>query len=226
MIITGTLVAPGDKVLDSIGNYRMGNGLYEANRRIFASVAGYVKVYGHKDKSDNLVQVIEVRRSEDQLENELLPYDGAVVTAKVMAVGLRYRHFFILYLRDHSRFAKCDIISIGDRVYKKRFSALLPKKKLRPLEPELSEPFKNFVRPNDYILAKVCDDAGIKDKFVLSIAEDELGVVLCRGKFGETMKKVDWNTVVSTRTGKTEPRKMARVPQKCMLPSDLKDSTS
>ncbi|CAL2036574.1 unnamed protein product [Caenorhabditis brenneri] len=212
MIITGTLVAPGDKVLDSIGNYRMGNGLYEANRRIFASVAGYVKVYGHKDRSDNLVQVIEVRRSEDQLENELLPYDGAVVTAKVMAVGLR--------------FAKCDIISIGDRVYKKRFSALLPKKKLRPLEPELSEPFKNFVRPNDYILAKVCDDAGIKDKFVLSIAEDELGVVLCRGKFGETMKKVDWNTVVSTRTGKTEPRKMARVPQKCMLPSDLKDSTA
>lgn len=196
------MVAPGDKVLDGIADYKMGNGLYEANRRVYAAVAGYVNVYGFRDKIDNLVQVIEVRRSENQLDNELLPFNGAVVTAKVMAVGLR--------------FAKCDIISIGDKVYKKRFSALLPKKKLRPLEPELSEPFKNFVRPNDYILAKVCDDAGIKDKFVLSIAEDELGVVLCRGKFGEPMQKVDWNTVVSTRTGRTELRKMAKVP---MLPT-------
>ncbi|ULU00170.1 hypothetical protein L5515_003853 [Caenorhabditis briggsae] len=190
----------------------MGNGLYETNRRIFSSIAGFVNVYGFRDKSDNLIQVIEVRRSEDQMDNELLPFSGAVVTAKVMAVGLR--------------FAKCDIISIGDKVYKKRFSALLPKKKLRPLEPELSDPFKNFVRPNDYILAKVCEDAGIKDKFVLSIAEDELGVVLCRGKFGEPMKKVDWNTVVSTRTGKTEPRKMAKVPQKCMLPTDSMETSA
>uniref|UniRef100_A0A1I7TEZ4 Exosome complex component Csl4 n=1 Tax=Caenorhabditis tropicalis TaxID=1561998 RepID=A0A1I7TEZ4_9PELO len=205
-MITGTIVAPGDKVLDRVGQYRLGNGLYEANKRIYSSIAGYVNIYTFKDKSDNLVQVIEVRRSTDPRENELLPYVGAVVTAKVMAVGLR--------------FAKCDIIAIGDKVYKKRFSALLPKKKLRPLEPELSEPFKNFVRTNDYILAKVCEDVGIKDKFVLSIAEDELGVVLCRGKFGEAMKKVDWNTVISTRTGKTEPRKMAKVPQNCVLFND------
>uniref|UniRef100_A0A8R1IQV1 ECR1_N domain-containing protein n=1 Tax=Caenorhabditis japonica TaxID=281687 RepID=A0A8R1IQV1_CAEJA len=88
-MVSGTLVAPGDKVLDTIGEYRMGKGLYEANRRIFATVAGYVNVYAFRDKSESLVQVIEVRRSEDQLDNELLPFNGAVVTAKVMAVGLR-----------------------------------------------------------------------------------------------------------------------------------------
>ncbi|CAB3403438.1 unnamed protein product [Caenorhabditis bovis] len=202
-MLNGQLVSPGDKVLDSIGDYRLGKGLYEANKRIFASVAGFVNIYGYKDKSDNLVQVIEVRRSENQVDNELLPFDGAIVTAKVMGVGLRY--------------AKCDIIAIGDKVYKKRFAALIPKKNLKPKEPELLEPFKNFVRPNDYVIARVCDDSSIKDKFVLTIAEDQLGVVLCRGRYGEAMKMVNWTTVASTRTGKTEPRKLAVVPQLCAL---------
>lgn len=48
-MLAETLVAPGDKVLDAIGEYRMGKGLYEANRRIFASVAGFVNVYGFRD---------------------------------------------------------------------------------------------------------------------------------------------------------------------------------
>lgn len=51
------------------------------------------------------------------------------------------------------RFAKCDIISIGDKVYKKRFSALLPKKKLKPLEPELVSVLVNSAR-NKLIFAE------------------------------------------------------------------------
>ncbi|CAI5445141.1 unnamed protein product [Caenorhabditis angaria] len=179
MTINNQIVAPGDRILDRLGEYQMGNGLFESNNVIYASQAGYVNIYSHTDKSDQLVQIIEVRRHEDQIENELLPFTGAVVTAKVMALGLRY--------------AKCDIISIGDKPFKKRFSALLPKNKLKPKEPELAEPFKNFTRPGDFILAKVVDDPSIKDKYVLSIAEDQLGVVLCVGSYGEPMMKKNEN---------------------------------
>ncbi|CAD6188394.1 unnamed protein product [Caenorhabditis auriculariae] len=188
----GRLVAPGDKILDEIGEYSLGKGIFEANKKIFASTAGYVNIYGYRDKTDRLIQVVEVRRKENQADNELLPFVGAVVTAKVRAIGLR--------------FAKCDILSVGDKVYKKRYAALLPKKKLKENEPELTEPFKNFVKPKDLILAKICEDSSIRDKFVLTIAEDQLGVVLCRGRFGENMEMIDWKFVRSTRTGKSEPR--------------------
>lgn len=52
----------------------------------------------------------------------------------------------------------------------------------------------------------------VQTSYLLSIAEDQLGVSNALGDNGERLVAKDLHTVISTRTGYKEQRKVAQVP--------------
>lgn len=92
----------------------------------------------------------------------VLPTVGDVVTARIEIVN--------------QRFAKCQILCIGDVLLNRPLRGILRKEDVRALDIDRVEMYKNF-RPNDIILAKVIPQIELHT-FSLSTAENELGVVL------------------------------------------------
>lgn len=92
----------------------------------------------------------------------VLPVVGDVVTARVEIVN--------------QRFAKCQILCIGDVLLNRPLRGILRKEDVRSTDIDRVEMYKNF-RPNDIILAKVIPQIELHT-FSLSTAENELGVVL------------------------------------------------
>lgn len=68
------------------------------------------------------------------------------------------------------------------------------------------------VRPGDIILCRVIGFGDNQRSFLLSTAEDRLGVVMAMGDSGERMFPSSFTEVQSSITGITESRKVARVP--------------
>lgn len=68
------------------------------------------------------------------------------------------------------------------------------------------------VHPGDVILARVIGFGDNQSSYLLSTAEDELGVVSGIGDLGERMTPCSFKEVKSIVTGIREPRKVARIP--------------
>jgi exosome complex component CSL4 len=69
------------------------------------------------------------------------------------------------------------------------------------------------VRPGDIVLARVLSFGDTNTSFLLSTAEDQLGVVSAIGDNGQRMIPASWTTVKAVNDAQvTEPRKVAQVP--------------
>lgn len=68
-----------------------------------------------------------------------------------------------------------------------------------------------YVKPGDIILARILGVGDVQTSYLLSIAEDELGVVSATGDNGEIMM-METSNLVKSRSGYQEPRKVAQVP--------------
>ena len=69
-----------------------------------------------------------------------------------------------------------------------------------------------YVKPGDIILARILGMGDIQTAYILSIAEDELGVVSALGENGERLVRHTLNSVKSPISDYQEPRKVAQVP--------------
>lgn len=135
-------------------------------------------------------------------QKTILPMVGDVVTARVEIVN--------------QRFAKCQILCIGDILLNRPLRGILRKEDVRATDIDRVEMYKNF-RPNDIILAKVIPQIELQT-FSLSTAENELGVVLAtpRGlsssKASTTpMVPISWLEMQCPVSGIKEPRKVAKI---------------
>ncbi|TRZ25509.1 hypothetical protein HGM15179_001568 [Zosterops borbonicus] len=166
-----------------------GSGTYTRHGFIFSSLAGCLE----RKSEDNELPVVSVVRDS---ESQLLPNVGAVVTCKVCSIN--------------SRFAKVHILYVGSTPLKSTFRGTIRKEDIRATEKDKVEVYKSF-RPSDIVLAKVISLGDAQSNYLLSTAENELGVVVARSEAGVQMVPISWCEMQCPRTHTKEFRKVARV---------------
>ncbi|XP_032922094.1 exosome complex component CSL4 isoform X1 [Catharus ustulatus] len=166
-----------------------GSGTYTRHGFIFSSLAGCLE----RKNEDNELPVVSVVRDS---ESQLLPNVGAVVTCKVCSIN--------------SRFAKVHILYVGSTPLKSTFRGTIRREDIRATEKDKVEVYKSF-RPSDIVLAKVISLGDAQSNYLLSTAENELGVVVARSEAGVQMVPISWCEMQCPRTHTKEFRKVARV---------------
>ncbi|XP_014813775.1 PREDICTED: exosome complex component CSL4 [Calidris pugnax] len=180
---------PGER-LCSAEEATAGSGTYTRHGFIFSSLAGCLE----KRSEESGLPVVSVVRD---AESQLLPDVGAVVTCKVggwralgsMAALPAFLHIGSPSLRSVSLFRREDI---------------------RATEKDKVEVYKSF-RPGDIVLAKVISLGDAQSNYLLSTAENELGVVVARSEAGVQMVPISWCEMQCPRTHTKDFRKVARV---------------
>ncbi|KAM9285202.1 exosome complex component CSL4 [Morus bassanus] len=184
----GRYCVPGER-LCSAEEARAGSGTYTRHGFIFSSLAGCLERRGE----DGGLPVVSVVRD---AESQLLPGVGAVVTCKVCSIN--------------SRFAKVHILYVGSTPLKSTFRGTIRREDIRATEKDKVEVYKSF-RPGDIVLAKVISLGDAQSNYLLSTAENELGVVVARSEAGVQMVPISWCEMQCPRTHTKDFRKVARV---------------
>ncbi|KFV47074.1 Exosome complex component CSL4, partial [Tyto alba] len=107
----------------------------------------------------------------------------------------------------NSRFAKVHILYVGPTPLKSTFRGTIRFACFLPLQVEV---YKSF-RPGDIVLAKVISLGDAQSNYLLSTAENELGVVVARSEAGVQMVPISWCEMQCPRTHTKDFRKVARV---------------
>uniref|UniRef100_A0A8C6ZEG9 Exosome component 1 n=1 Tax=Nothoprocta perdicaria TaxID=30464 RepID=A0A8C6ZEG9_NOTPE len=110
----------------------------------------------------------------------------------------------------NSRFAKVHILYVGSTPLKSTFRGTIRKEDIRATEKDKVEVYKSF-RPGDIVLAKVISLGDAQSNYLLSTAENELGVVVARSEAGVQMVPISWCEMQCPRTHTKDFRKVARV---------------
>uniref|UniRef100_A0A4W6CJG5 Phosphoglycerate mutase 1b n=1 Tax=Lates calcarifer TaxID=8187 RepID=A0A4W6CJG5_LATCA len=108
------------------------------------------------------------------------------------------------------RFAKVHILYVGSTPLKDRFRGTIRKEDVRATEKDKVETYKSF-RPGDIVLAKVISLGDVQSNYLLTTAENELGVVVAHSEAGAQMVPISWCEMQCPRTHTKEFRKVARV---------------
>uniref|UniRef100_A0A2R9BWB6 Exosome complex component CSL4 n=1 Tax=Pan paniscus TaxID=9597 RepID=A0A2R9BWB6_PANPA len=181
---------PGER-LCNLEEGSPGSGTYTRHGYIFSSLAGCLM----KSSENGALPVVSVVR---ETESQLLPDVGAIVTCKVSSIN--------------SRFAKVHILYVGSMPLKNSFRGTI-RLELSLNIPVLSlqvEIYKSF-RPGDIVLAKVISLGDAQSNYLLTTAENELGVVVAHSESGIQMVPISWCEMQCPKTHTKEFRKVARV---------------
>ncbi|XP_018890068.2 exosome complex component CSL4 isoform X2 [Gorilla gorilla gorilla] len=110
----------------------------------------------------------------------------------------------------NSRFAKVHILYVGSMPLKNSFRGTIRKEDVRATEKDKVEIYKSF-RPGDIVLAKVISLGDAQSNYLLTTAENELGVVVAHSESGIQMVPISWCEMQCPKTHTKEFRKVARV---------------
>ncbi|XP_065750330.1 exosome complex component CSL4 isoform X2 [Phocoena phocoena] len=110
----------------------------------------------------------------------------------------------------NSRFAKVHILYVGSTPLKNSFRGTIRKEDVRATEKDKVEIYKSF-RPGDIVLAKVISLGDAQSNYLLTTAENELGVVVAHSESGVQMVPISWCEMQCPKTHTKEFRKVARV---------------
>lgn len=129
--------------------------------------------------------------------NLKIPSVGSIVTCKITHIGPNY--------------ARAEIHCVEDTVLKHSFRAVIRKEDIREVERGTVEIYKCF-RVGDVVLARVIG-VGEHHSFLLSTAEDELGVAVAYSQFNKEtpMLPVNWTQMRCPKTYVRELRKVAKI---------------
>ncbi|KAK6185643.1 hypothetical protein SNE40_007831 [Patella caerulea] len=183
-----TICVPGQRILRTDGSHVAGNGTYVRNGYVHSTLVGHV----HTQTTDDGKTIIEVRSTKTQ---NVVPSEDDVVTARVTNVN--------------PRFCKCSILSVGSTKLQEPFRGMLRKEDVRAAEKDKVEMYKCY-RPGDIIVAKVLS-LGDAQSYVLTTAENELGVVIATSEAGGNMIPISWCKMQCTKSLSEEFRKVAKV---------------
>ncbi|KAE9555958.1 hypothetical protein FO519_000814 [Halicephalobus sp. NKZ332] len=189
---------PGDRLFNSSDGYRSGFGTYEERGSIIASLHGYVcvKETGSGGDGKENEKIVEIQQSEEG-KKYITPVVGTIATARVVSIT--------------QRLAKCSIFCVEDSVLPCEFSATLRKEDMKDADYSKIIVWE-YVKPGDIILARILGVGDIQTAYILSIAEDELGVVSALGENGERLVRHTLTSVKSPISDYQELRKVAQIP--------------
>ncbi|XP_020852767.1 exosome complex component CSL4 isoform X2 [Phascolarctos cinereus] len=152
---------PGER-LCNLEEASPGSGTYTRHGYIFSSLSGCLV----KTSDNGELPVVSVTR---ETESQMLPDVGTIVTCKVSSIN--------------SRFAKVHILYVGSTPLKNSFRGTIRKEDVRATEKDKVEIYKSF-RPGDIVLAKVISLGDAQSNYLLTTAENELGVVVAHSESG------------------------------------------
>ncbi|XP_045190904.1 exosome complex component CSL4-like [Mercenaria mercenaria] len=182
------ICVPGQRLCREEDKLKAGRGTYTRNSFIYSSLAGPLTT----TKNDNGVTLVEVIRN---AEENVVPTVDALVSARVTNVN--------------PRFCKCAIIKVGRTALKDSFRGMIRKEDVRATEKDKVEMYKCF-RPGDIVIARVIS-LGDSQSYLLTTAENELGVVIATSEAGASLVPVSWNKMRCPKTLTEEYRKVAKV---------------
>uniref|UniRef100_A0A1I8A942 ECR1_N domain-containing protein n=1 Tax=Steinernema glaseri TaxID=37863 RepID=A0A1I8A942_9BILA len=189
---------PGERLVEAGDGVHPGAGTYEMHKYIYASVAGFMHVITSKNDEGKEIKRVEVRKATDAKEH-VVPFLGAIVTAKILHIG--------------QRFAKVSIFAVENSILGHEFTATLRREDIRSDDKHKIEMHLCF-QPSDIILARVIGFGDNQSSFILSTAEDQLGVISSISQHGERMVPVSFTEMKSVSSEEhREPRKVAQIPQ-------------
>ncbi len=175
-------VIPGD-VLGNASSFTAGGGTYTRNGSIRASVLGLVKV------EDDVLSVKRTARE------QIVPFPKSVVVCRIYSVN-----------QSH---AKANILSVNGCVLREPLRGIVRREDIRATERDTVEVFNSF-RPRDIVRARVLG-LGESQAYLLTTAENTLGVMLAKTFDREEMAPVSWCEFQGTVSGRREKRKVAKL---------------
>ncbi|CAK8681416.1 unnamed protein product [Clavelina lepadiformis] len=185
--VVGQVCIPGER-LSSVELCQAGPGTYVRQGYVFASLAGLVAKDREKSSDLPLVSV----KSKNKAQS--VPEIGAIVTCKITQIT--------------SRFAKCHIIAVNNKTLSMPFRGMIRKENVRETDRDRVEIYKCF-RPGDIALAKVLS-LGDASCYLLTTAENELGVVVAHSDEGVALIPLSHNEMQCPKSFVKENRKVAR----------------
>ena len=188
-VMSGSVVLPGVRLCPSDNVHLGGHGTYTQHGYIYSSLVGEMKLVNNADKT----VTVEV---EGLSEDSLVPGQQDVVTVRIMSVNPRW--------------AKCNILCVGDVVLSESYRAVIRKEDVRQTEKDRVELYKCF-RPGDIVLARVISLGDAGGGYLLSTAENSLGVVIAKSEAGALMVPVSWTEMQCPSSYSVEERKVAKV---------------
>jgi len=215
------IVIPGMRICAAEDQYVSGAGTYSLHGYIYSSLAGKLRLVPktlennenqkRTDKSEeskkveaSYQDVISIEVYAPGQDQTIVPSVGDIVTCKVVSVN--------------PRFAKLLIECVNDTPLKDSFRCQLRKEDVRAHDKDKVEMYKCF-RPADVILARVLSLGEASSGYLITTAENELGVVIARSEMsGIKMVPVSWTEMQCPKTYNKEQRKIAKV-----IPEDLNE---
>lgn len=185
------IVVPGD-FLGPFSSFSKGSGTCIRGSKLYAVLAGKVSISnGGGCEQDKPTISIDKPKSSIQF----VPAIGTVIICLVMNIG--------------GRQARVKIISVKDQILPQPLHGVIRKEDIRAMEKDTVEVFQSF-RPRDLVRARVITH-GEGQTYVLSTAENELGVVWAKCECGAVMQPLSWCEMQCSKRGDKEKRKVARV---------------
>ncbi|XP_030841644.1 exosome complex component CSL4 [Strongylocentrotus purpuratus] len=182
------ICVPGEHLgLES--EYHTGPGTYRRNGSIYASLAGHLC---SRTEVETELPALTVLQQEIQIT---VPRQKSLVTCKVVSIT--------------SKFCRCDILSVESVPLTETFRGMIRKEDIRATEKDKVEVYKSF-RPGDIVLARVLS-LGDAQSYLLTTAENELGVVLAKSEAGVPMVPTSWCEMTCPKTHDKQLRKVAKV---------------
>ncbi|SAL95264.1 hypothetical protein [Absidia glauca] len=181
-------VTPGQR-LGYAQEYIAGNGTYERDGLLYASVVGIRHITTPENKDQ--LPIISVSKEKEQ---SAVPDVGNLITGKIIRVN------------PHQ--ATVAIMVVGNVPCKEDFTGAIRTQDVRAAEKDKVKIYNSF-RPGDIIKAEVIS-LGDSRSYFLSTAKNELGVIFATSVAGATMIPISWQEMQCPKTKTIEYRKCAK----------------
>jgi len=183
-------VCPGQR-LGHCDDFVAGEGTYERNNYIHASVVGFRRISQQSASATPARPILSVVK---EREPAVVPDLQNTVTARVTKVN--------------PRFASVEILCVGSKTLKEAFPGIIRAQEVRATETDKVEIYKCF-RPGDIVKAEVIS-LGDSRSYFLSTAKNELGVIFAKSIAGAAMIPISWEAMICPKTKMKEFRKVAK----------------
>ena len=193
------LVIPGD-FLGSVSERKSGHGTYVRHGKIYSSFCGKVIIEPSQQESSASLgpsnqQLPLLSVCSHKKQSNTIPDVSLRVICKVMNISERQ--------------ARVRIIIVEGNILQQPLRGVIRKADVRAMEKDSVVMFHSF-RPGDLVRARVIS-LGEGNQYVLSTAENELGVFAAHSESGATLVPVSWCEMQCSKTGLKEKRKVAKV---------------
>lgn len=183
-------VIPGD-LLGQESRFCRGSGTCARGGKVYSTLAGKVSIRNNDPQSKLVISVLHPKAS----GLRFVPTINSLTICRVINISERQ--------------ARVSMLSVQNTTLPEPLHGIVRREDIRAMEKDTVEVFQSF-RPRDLIRARVIAH-GEGQTYVLSTAENQLGVVAAVCKCGENMVPISWCEMQCSKTGDREKRKVAKV---------------